>query len=251
LRNYPDVRVAKTRELAWLLDGLTECAAPERLSRGVLGLLLSNFVPATGLFRHQASSGLRGRVTNFDDQIYPIHALARFARAFNAPEALETALACAETICRLQGPLGQWWWHYDAFSGRVLATYPVFSAHQDAQAPMALLALSEACGRDFRPQVHKGLGWMMGANELGCSLVEAAEGVIWHGLRHRRAGMQRLEEAVSFLFGRRLRQRRLVIARECRPYHLGWLLYVWAAVGGDLRAQVDRPAAGAASGAGR
>lgn len=231
LEAFPDWRAAKTRELAWLLDGLTECGAPEGLGRRVLERLLGNFVAATGLFRHQASGGLRGRVANFDDQVYPVHALARFARAYGAPEALEAALACAATLCRLQGPLGQWWWHFDAASGRVLATYPVFSVHQDAQAPMALGALSEASGRDFGPFVLKGLGWVAGANELGRCLVEAAHGVIWQGVGHRRGHVQRLEEALSFLFGRRLTPGRLVLTQECRSYHLGWVLYAWAARG--------------------
>src|SRR5207248_880072 len=106
-----------------------------------------------GLFGHQAVRGvfgtLRGRIGTFADQVYPIYALTRFAQAFGEAKALACAVDCAEAICRLQGPLGQWWWHYDSRTGRVTSKYPVYSVHQDAMAPLALLPLGEIGARDF------------------------------------------------------------------------------------------------------
>jgi len=73
---------------------------------------------------------------------------------------------CAEAICRMQGPSGQWWWHYDARNGRIFERYPVYAVHQDGMAPMALFALGEVARLDFSEPIYKGLAWISGNNEL-------------------------------------------------------------------------------------
>ena len=45
--------------------------------------------------------------------------------------------------------MGEWPWHYDSVTGRVVSRYPVFSVHQHAMGPMMLFAASEATGVDF------------------------------------------------------------------------------------------------------
>ncbi len=239
LERLPDGHQRKTMELSWLLTGLSYCrelaprqAGLEALGRRACELLLANYVPATGLFYHQGKGGLvgrlRGRFSNFADQSYPIYALTACWRTSRDSEALRAALSCAEALCALQGPLGQWWWHYDAERGRVLSKYPVYSVHQDGMGPMALLAVGEATGVDFSGPLHRGLAWVRGRNELGRDLVAGAEDLIWRGLRRRGRHTQRLEEVLSFFGGGRLAPGDLEVYHECRPYHLGWLLYALA-----------------------
>ena len=79
---------------------------------------------------------------------------------FTDPRALDIARQCAQHICALQGKSGQWWWHYDYRTGEILEGYPVYSVHQDAMAPMALLALEEAGGGDYWAPIAKGLQWL-------------------------------------------------------------------------------------------
>jgi len=67
---------------------------------------------------------LRGHIGSFADQVYPIYALARFGQAYGVQPAVEMAGRCGEAICRMQGPSGQWWWHYDTRTGKVFETYP-------------------------------------------------------------------------------------------------------------------------------
>ncbi len=88
----------------------------------------------------------RAHVGSFADQIYPVQALARLHASADDPAALGAAEKVARLICRAQGRDGQWWWHYDARTGRVVERYPVYSVHQHAMAPMALLDLAEAGG---------------------------------------------------------------------------------------------------------
>ena len=103
-------------------------------------------------------------------------------------------------------------------------------------APMALRALQQVAGTDFSEPVARGLDWLVSAPELdGRSLIDEARGVIW-----RKVGRRERAKASRYLQAVATRWRpgaswpaldRLFPARsvdyECRPYHLGWLLYAW------------------------
>jgi hypothetical protein len=245
LENYPDVRCRRTMELSWFLTGIAQARGTDRLQQPYLaGLaretyrLLLNNQGRNGLFGHMArwtslAGVVRGRVGSFADQVYPILAMARFSRAFDNKEARHNALHCAYAICRLQGLLGQWWWHYDSVTGRVVEQYPVYSVHQHAMAPMALFELQDLCGADFREHIRKGLAWINGNNEVGQDFKDQTANVIWRSLLLPKTtsypvrigallGKQHSEEAGS-----------LQTLFECRPYELGWLLYAMA--GRDLQ----------------
>ena len=187
LDRFRDAQEGKTTELAWLLAGLSHAnlAGPDSLpgsmdvAARVYRMLRKNQGPS-GIFGHQARGAsltgmVRGRIGSFADQVYPIYAFTQFARAYNAGEALPAATQCAQAICAAQGSRGQWWWHYDAESGKCVERYPVYSVHQDGMAPMALLALSEAANIDFDGPVYKGLQWITGDNELSEDLRDSHE----------------------------------------------------------------------------
>lgn len=241
LSRFQDARERRTMELAWFLTGLSYAAmtAPARrsefrsLAEGAFELLRCN-QGRHGIFGHQAARGsvagvLRGRIGSFADQVYPIYALTRFAVAFEAPAALEMARTCADAICDLQGSRGQWWWHYSATSGKVFQQYPVYSVHQHGMAPMALLALGEAAGRDYSESVSKGLAWLHADNEIGLNMVDTASRIIWRCVYLKGWG-RRLREAAHLLSpaGAAGFSTGLAVRFECRPYELGWLLYALA-----------------------
>lgn len=240
---YPDARVAKTVEMAWFLTGLSHIRLAgiagdeglESIAKQTYLVLRKNY-GGRGIFGHMSKYSLagrfRGRIGCFADQVYPIYAFSKFGQAFDMKEAVEIAKKCGQTMCELQGPMGQWWWHYDAITGRVIGRYPVYSVHQDGMAPMALFALSSATGSDFTGPVLKGLEWITGQNELRTNMVDSSQHVIWRSIR-RPGYKMRLEEAQSLLGmrSRRMEPEDLSVLYECRPYHLGWLLYAFA--GGD------------------
>jgi hypothetical protein len=238
LHNYSDARKRPTMELGWFLTGLTCASQPEqeqppyieRLARQTYTLLQSN-QGKDGLFGHMGkwkslAGALRGRVGSFADQVYPIIAMAHFGQVFGMKEASQNALRCATAICRLQGSLGQWWWHYDSTTGRVVERYPVYSVHQHAMAPMALFAAQDACNADFSEQIYKGLKWISGANELQQDLENAAAGVVWRGIRPTKWASYAAR--IRTLVGREQNLGAAEILFECRPYELGWLLYAHA-----------------------
>jgi len=180
-------------------------------------------------FRNSVAGLFRSHIASFADQIYPIYALSRFSEVFGIETALDSALSCANRICELQGPLGQWWWHYDAVGGRVVGPYPVYSVHQDAMAPMALFAINSASGKDFNEPVFRGLNWITGQNELSIDLRERGLNVIWRNI-HQSTVERYFEESRMLIFPNRktFSSQRLNVLFECHPYHLGWILFAFA-----------------------
>ncbi|WP_207400929.1 hypothetical protein, partial [Actinomadura roseirufa] len=192
------------------------------------------------LFAHEAGgTGLvpryRAHVGCFADQVYPIQALARIGD----DAAVAAADSVAEGICGAQGPGGQWWWHYDARTGAVVEGYPVYSVHQHAMAPMALLDLADAGGADRLDAVAKGVRWLSRPPETGTSLLpgrEPGEPVMtWRKVARNdpRKAVRGVRAATTALRpGWRLgsldrRFPPVAVDRECRPYELGWLLHTW------------------------
>ena len=243
LYSYRDARRGSTMELAWFLTGLSYWAQarPDELAR-IHSLTFRTYKMLTknqgvhGFFGHMASSAsvagvLRGRTGTFADQVYPIYALTQFAATYQYEPAAGRALKCAGALCDAQGPSGQWWWHYDAGSGRVIEGYPVYSVHQHAMGPMALFALDDLLHRDFTPWIYKGLDWINFNNELGMNMEDASSGVIWRCIFKTKRPLGRYLKAALGHYGESVQTARpgsLSIAFECRPYELGWLLYAFA-----------------------
>jgi hypothetical protein len=236
--DYPTV------EVAWALTALSVGGGGEAhdgdTARRTAGRLMASFVPGSGLFPHwpagAAGSRLRGHVACFADLVYPIQALAHYHVRTGDGQALSLATRCAERMCVLQGEAGQWWWHFDVRTGRVVERYPVYAVHQDAMAPMALFDLQAACGVDHTEAVHRGLDWLHHAPEIGGSLVDRSAELIWRKVaRHEPGKLSRTLQASASRLHSRLRVPGLQrvfrpgrIDYECRPYHLGWLLYAWS-----------------------
>src|SRR5580692_8116669 len=191
LVRYPSAKRGVTMELAWFLTGLSNWALayPEKLPR-LKDLAFQTFDMLNqnrgeqGFFGHLARNAgvqgrTRGRIGSFADQVYPIYAMTRFSQAYQEESALQMALQTGRGLCEAQGSLGQWWWHYDSLSGRVLEGYPVFSVHQHAMGPMTLFALGEAAQCDFTPWIYRGLQWINVDNELGFNMEDDSAHVIW------------------------------------------------------------------------
>ena len=240
LTRFEDGRQLRTVETSWLLTGLScaKLAVPHKaddhkaLADSIYARLLKN-QSGQNIFGFHSSDqrigGLnRSRIGCFADQVYPIYAFTRYAQAFGEKVALDEALKTARHICEAQGDLGQWWWHYDSWTGKVIGAYPVFSVHQHAMAPMVLFALGEATNTDFTPWIYRGLGWIAD-NELAVHMEDAAANVVWRCIAPGKAA--RLWRVAKNLIGRSedtASRSGLHVLYECRPYELGWMLYAFA-----------------------
>jgi len=242
LDRYADGKAGRTMELAWFLSGLAHagqvsCELADSLrpvAADTSVRLMHNQGPSR-LFGHMHAQKslegfLRGRIGSFADQIYPIYALSKYGMVFHVEDALCQALACAEALCCTQGPMGQWWWLYNAETGSVVSRYPVYAVHQQGMGPMGLLALEEATGQCFEEPIRKGLAWIYGENELQHDLRDLSHNVIWRCIRPKKKEVKYLEMARNILGVERanVSPEDLEILYEDWPYELGWLLYAFA-----------------------
>jgi hypothetical protein len=206
---------------------------------GATTRLLQRYHGPGGTYPHvlppQTQSRWRAHVGSFADQVYPLQALARASVLTGDRQLLEYADRTANAICDVQGPAGQWWWHYDSRDGSVVESYPVYSVHQHAMAPMVLFDLWEAGGSDHRGEIAAGLAWVDTHPEVLEELVSPRFGLVWRKVGRReppKAARAIAAASTSLWQGFQLPgvDRVLppvVVDHECRPYELGWLLYAW------------------------
>lgn len=226
-------------EQAWVLSALVAARArievEESLSRARERLLAARpgrlYPHATG----RQVPWFRTHVGSFAAQVYPVQALARLHRSAADQEALAVANSVAEAICAAQGDHGEWWWHYDARTGGVVEGYPVYSVHQHAMGPMALLDLAEAGGEQHVDAICRGLRWLGGPPEPAEPLILDDPPITWRKVA--RDDPRKLTRGLRAASTRVVPGARLavldrvfppaVVDHECRPYELGWLLMTW------------------------
>jgi hypothetical protein len=228
-------------EAAWVLAALVAALEAGAGDRGIGPARQRLLASRTGsaLFPHATGPGLlpwyRAHVGCFADQVYPVQALARLHAQLGDPEAMAAADAAADRICDLQGDAGQWWWHYDARTGDVVEGYPVYSVHQHAMGPMALLEVAEAGGTANDEAIRRGLHWLAAPPETGEQLVIEELALTWRkvargdphkAVRATRGIASRLRPGARLGLLDRIFPPRSVDL-ECRPYEMGWLLHTW------------------------
>lgn len=233
-----------TMELAWLVSGLVHAChrfgddSSRRLLAPARERLLQRLDATTRIFMHATAEGgpidrMRRHVANFADQIYPVQALAFVAKLDGDRAALAAAQACATRLIELQGPLGQWLWHYDAQRGLAVQAYPVYSVHQHGMAPMALSAVRCAGGKDETAAAELGRRWL-DRNELGRSMVDLAAGTVWRSLERAEPAVKKLGRKLLSAVGgapaasATATARQVTLNLETRPYEWAWCLYAGA-----------------------
>ncbi len=233
----PDV-AQPTVEVSWALTAacLQKDLDKNGLAHKLAARLMNAFPRNSRVFPHVLGAS-RAQVACYADMVYPIQALSYYHMLSSDPKALEIATQAAARIVEAQGPEGQWWWHYDVRSGRVIEGYPVYAIHQDAMGPMALFALRDAGGPDHSAAIRKGLDWLYHSPEIDGSLIDPHADIIWRKVWRREPGkFSRYAQAAASYLHPSIRIPGLnalfppkSIDAENRPYHLGWLLHAWPA----------------------
>jgi hypothetical protein len=234
--------VLTTMELAWLVSGLAhELQRGSSTARGALdsclGELVSRYYRDSQLFCHATGTApfrhrLRRWIANFADQIYSVQALTVSSLTTGCSGLLDIAAACAGRLVQVQGPMGQWWWHYDPRDGRIAQAYPVYSVHQYGMAPMALLTMIAAHGPAHIDSLLRSLRWIE-ENELEGGLIDDVFGTIWRDIHRAESLAVRTIRRGRVVLGGRSdsgpsRRTRLRVNYETRPYEWGWCLFAGA-----------------------
>ena len=225
-------------EIAWLLIGLAHAIDRSPAAAAPLATVMEHLRhkrrAPSGLYYHDARSRLRRRLPNFATEIYTLLALAVLGHRGLDAGATPMAEQLADHLLRLQLSDGGWPWLFDADRGVVVERYEIYSVHQDAMAPMALLQLTELTGDGrYAAAAVRGLAWSRGANELHIGMHDRGVGFAHRSIR-RRSPWDRFALATNSLAtlstGRpaRLGSGHVELNATCRPYHLGWILEAWA-----------------------
>ena len=234
----PDLlRRSEGTQLAWIVIGTGYAvAAGYRGATEVFRLASNELIDrrqAAGGLILQSGAGRRARFPNFATQIYSLLALATVVRMDLDARADAAAERLARTLLRLQRADGGWPWVFDVQRGSVVEPYHLYAVHQDAMAPMAFLELSEAMHNDrYRDVAFHSLTWLEGQNDLGRSMMDEQERLIYRSIR-RRPPFNRVALYANTMLayaGRGVAIRHggpLEINPTDRPYHLGWILEAW------------------------
>lgn len=256
LERWFDVERAESATLGQVLRGLVAGAdsfpevrdAALALAQRCAEELLDRHSAQSRVFRAlpRRPSGLRTmlgvRITSFASQVYPLLGLASLCahRGESPPAALRQT---AEFLVEAQGPLGQWWWLYSPSTATVLEGYPVYSVHQDGMAFMGLVPVERLGEGSYADALALGLDWLDGRNELGVELVSGeppficrniqragsdADGVFGISRGNMARAVARSWRPSSVADQTEVPPEQLEPLRECRSYHLGWLLYAYA-----------------------
>jgi hypothetical protein len=244
--------VVPSSELGVALFGLVAAARafPECRDRAGLGAeraaneLLERFMAGPEVFPQQPPrlrlrhGTLQRGITSFASQVYPLHGLAAWYEWTGTTPAAALGRV-ASGLVEAQGAQGQWWWLYSPHRRAVVEGYPVYSVHQDGMAFLGLVPLQEIGLDAHWDALGLGLRWLDGHNELSESLVAEDNGFICRCIQRAGSdadgpyGLSRwaynrvlVRSLRPPLDGRGVRATpaELEILRECRSYHLGWVL---------------------------
>ena len=233
------LRSAVGMEIAWLVIGTayyferTGDTKARKYFSEALTCLLDDLATSSGLFRHYGERLNRARFPNFATQIYCILALTIVAGLLNDEQSLRVAEIAADKIISLQLDDGGWPWLFDAQTGNVVERYELYSVHQDAMTPMALLELFEVTGKSkYALSAYKGLEWIYGNNELSRNMCDETAGLIYRSIR-RKVPANRFflyfNTISSIIFNQSdfFPGYAIDVNKTSRPYHLGWILEAW------------------------
>jgi hypothetical protein len=223
------------QDLAWMLWGASswaDNARAQELAERLFELVRTSFVhPISGLPRHSVAR-YRAHTVSFGSVVYFLRAIYEYGEASGSEAARELFTAGVQRVLSIQAPDGAWPWMIDVRSGTPFDIYPIFSVHQDSMA-MLFLFPAERYGIAGVPEaIERSFRWNFGNNELGVSLVRTDPcGWIYRSIERderwprARRYLRGLGPAVSTYPPRSPHVR---LNRECRSYHLGWVLYTWS-----------------------
>lgn len=227
------------QNLCWRLIGLSECAragidgAAKQAEQHFL-LLHKHYFCRDSLFVRHNRQPLRGDFVSFGAMVYWLKALHHYSDVTGDAYAQIILKQGVAHLLEKQLPDGGWPWFYFAKTGRIMDAYEIYSVHQDAMAHLFLMP-AEALGVEgCEMAIRQSTLWLHGQNDLGEPSIAHNPFLIYRSIR-RREDKARARRFARAMFNRLLWREEGNIApqklewnRECRSYHIGWLLYAWA-----------------------
>src|SRR6266851_6992540 len=228
------------QEICWVLAGLTKYSelsgepgsiAAAKKCWSILHRYYFN--PRTFLPFHSLARYRRG-LTSCGGIAYFLWSIYHYARVFGDGQARIIFQESARQVIASQGKRGEWPWFIDANAAIVLDWYQVYSVHQDSMAMLFLLPALDSGISEAKTAIENSYRWLFGKNELHELMIHNNPFFIYRSIR-RKTKLERATRYVRALahsaLGAQARTAPptcLEINKECRSYHIGWLLFAWA-----------------------
>lgn len=225
------------QSLSWVVWGCCAAASrgvdrAERVARAAMAHVQELVAPVTGLPRHNASRHRRS-ILSFGSLVYFLRACHEYSSTFADKEVRQLFESGVQQAIDFQGPQGEWPWMIDVRSGLPFDVYPVFSVHQDSMSMLFLLPSLDDGNERAADSARRSIRWCYGQNELETSFYRSDPFFAYRSIER----AERLPRLRRYLRGATRRSgapaapfdsANVRLNRECRSYHLGWILYVWA-----------------------
>jgi hypothetical protein len=240
LKNRSKALRHTVQDISWASMGITTYATKKRdrdsngFAREVINYLHQDLMNGRTLLP-QHNRGIRGGFVSFGGITYFLIALEHFSRAFDDHDIRKIFKGAVGKVLALQGEYGEWPWFIDSSSGKIMDWYQVYSVHQDSMAMLFLLPAFDMGVKDSEEAIIKSYSWLFGNNQLNERMIQDKPFFIYRSIRRK----SKIEERPLRLlrsFGNKIIGRNAIlespdsleINKECRSYHLGWILYAWA-----------------------
>lgn len=227
------------QHLAWSSIGITTYANKYRdkgsvsFARKVLNYLYQDLMNETTMIPKYNQSS-RGVFISFGYIAYFLKAIHYFALTFNDSSIKTIFKEAVKRVLALQGENGEWPWFVNSSTGEIMDWYQIYSVHQDSMAMLFLLPAFDMGVEGAEDAICRSYRWLFGSNELNKSLILKEPFFIYRSIR-RRENFERekrfLRTIKNSIFNKqsmRIPSQKLAINKECRSYHLGWILYAWS-----------------------
>jgi len=227
------------QEVAWMLWGASAAAragiaGAEELARGLFTTMDERFVDPFSLLATHSASRYRRDIVSFGGIVYFLRSAYEYGALTEETRPRRLFEHGVRAMLGIQGPQGQWPWMISSRTGIPLDFYPVFGVHQDSMAMLFLLPALDDGLVDAESAISRSLDWSLGDNELDLSMYGEGSFFAYRSIhraqrlvRHRRYARS-LARSVVQRPGAIARPGQLTVNRECRSYHLGWILFAWA-----------------------
>ena len=228
------------QDLCWILTGLTTYAkkSGSQLARDLCGsifkILHEHYFNQDTLFPFHSLEAYRRRFVSFGGIVYFLKSLYDYSHTFSDKYAETIFRRLTSRIIDLQGPCGEWPWFFDAKKGSVVDYYQIYSVHQDSMAMLFLFPALELGISGAAEAIQKSYRWLFGTNELKESMILPQPFFIFRSIKRKESWEREkryaraLLRSVTRTKARKVDSSLLEINKECRSYHIGWILYAWS-----------------------
>ena len=225
------------QDLSWATFGTTTYAGKHReesdIPRIGIEYLCKDFANReTSLPRHNLTP--RGVFVSFGGIVYFLMALDHYAQIF-ADESTSTLFQqSVSRVLALQGQSGEWPWFIDSGTGSIMDWYQIYSVHQDSMAMLFLFPALRLGLHGVESSIQRSVSFLLGNNQINTSLIRIKPFFIYRSIRRKFKFLERplrLMRAITLKSAKKsgdpANAAGLELNKECRSYHLGWILYTW------------------------